>query len=174
MCVLLGTYPTYLVKKNVNPKEKRRKKRNTKTKKSCGQGSNLTPSDTRFTSLGTQSVRRGEVLYKNSFDTVDGVSLLLISRPVPSLSIDRCTNSVLTKFSFCHNSGIDKSCSLTPLHFTPHCFFTAILNSYTKVGTCSHRLYLMLLESTHSFETVILLLKLYNMMYLLLLVLVTE
>ena len=33
MCVLLGTYPTYLVKKKVNPKEKRRKKRNTKTKK---------------------------------------------------------------------------------------------------------------------------------------------
>ena len=159
-------------RKSQGKKEKEKKYKN--KKKSCGQGSNLTPSDTRFTSLGTQSVRRGEVLYKNSFDTVDGVPLLLISRPVPSLSIDRCTNSVLTKFSFCHNSGIDKSCSLTPLHFTPHCFFTVILNSYTKVGTCSHRLYLMLLESTHSFETVILLLKLYNMMYLLLLVLVTE
>ena len=160
MCVLLGTYPTYLVEKNVNPRKKGERKEIQKQKKSCGQGSNLTPSDTRFTSLGTQSVRRGEVFYKNSFDTVDGVPLLLISRPVPSLSIDRCTNSVLTKFSFCHNSGIDKSCSLTPLHFTPHCFLTAILNSYTKVGTCSHRLYLMLLESTHSFETVILLLKL--------------
>ena len=171
MCVLLGTYPTYLVKKNVNPKEKRRKKRNIKTKKIMWPG--VEPY-TLWHEIHFARYARGEVLYKNSFDTVDGVPLLLISRPVPSLSIDQWTNSVLTKFSFCHNSGIDKSCSLTPLHFTPHCFFTAILNSYTKVGTCSHRLYLMLLESTHSFETVILLLKLYNMMYLLLLVLVTE
>lgn len=47
---------------------------------------------------------------------------LLITCPVPGLSINQCTTSALTKSSLCHKFGIDKSSSLTPLHFTPHCF----------------------------------------------------
>ena len=39
------------------------------------------------------------------------IFVLLISFPVPSRSIGQCTNSFLSKSSFCHNFGIVKSCS---------------------------------------------------------------
>lgn len=41
--------------------------------------------------------------------------------------------------------GIDKSCSLTPQHFTPHCFFTVILYNYNTIGTRNYRLPFVLL-----------------------------
>ena len=83
--------------------------------------------------------RSGEVLHKNIFDarkkivnfsvynlpcTLDThVSPLLMSRPVLCRSIDQCTNTVLTKSSFFHNFGIDKSCLFRPLCILNHIFF---------------------------------------------------
>ena len=57
-----------------------------------------------------------------------------------SKTIAQCANSALTRISSYHKLGINKNCLLTSLHFTPHCFFTAILYNYRVVGTYSHRL----------------------------------
>ena len=57
-----------------------------------------------------------------------------------SKTIAQCTNSALTRISSYHKFGINKNYLLTSLHFTPHCFFTAILYNYRAVGTYSHRL----------------------------------
>lgn len=59
-------------------------------------------------------------------------------RPVKWPEYKLCSNHVL--LLICHNFGLDKSCSFKPLHFTPHCFFNAVLNNYTAVGTNSHSL----------------------------------
>lgn len=54
-----------------------------------------------------------------------------------------CSNQVLLLPQFWH---WQKLFILTPLHSTPHCFFTAILDNYTTVGTCRQRLPLIWIQ----------------------------